>query len=222
MLLIFLSAFAVGFSGAVMPGPLLTYTIRKSLTAGPVAGVIIIAGHAILEVSLVAAIFLGFDVILKSEIAQTVIGMAGGALLSVMGANMLIGGVKNKVAVKNGEGSLNASSSPSSIETDNPGSMIFSSIILTASNPYFIIWWAVIGLGFIMQSFEAFGAVGVAVYYIGHITADLTWYALVSTVVGKSRKFIRDDIYRVIICVLGCVLIFFGIRFIITAAQKLL
>ncbi len=201
MFLVFLSAYAVGFSGAVMPGPLLTYTVRKSLAVGPKAGYIIIAGHALLELALVTVIFLGFDAVLRSETAQTVIGFAGGVLLSLMGADMIIGSVRNKVSVKTGDGE------------SGTGNMMLASVILTASNPYFIIWWAIIGLGFIMQAYGSFGFAGVAVYYAGHITADLTWYALVSTIVGKTRRFIGEKTYRIIILCLGCLLVFFGIRF---------
>jgi threonine/homoserine/homoserine lactone efflux protein len=37
MILLFFSAFVVGLSGAMMPGSLLTYTIRKALSNGPSA-----------------------------------------------------------------------------------------------------------------------------------------------------------------------------------------
>ena len=52
MAMIFLSAMAVAFSGAVMPGPLLTYTIRQALSRGPKSGFVIIIGHALLEAAL--------------------------------------------------------------------------------------------------------------------------------------------------------------------------
>ena len=60
MLLIFLTAMVIGFSGAMMPGSLLTYTIRQSLSVGPSAGFLITAGHAFLEIILIFLIFLGF------------------------------------------------------------------------------------------------------------------------------------------------------------------
>lgn len=210
MLFLFFSAFIVGFSGAVMPGPLLTYTIRKAMSIGPRAGFIIIAGHAILELFLVIIIFLGFDTVLKSQQAQIIIGIIGGILLAFMGTDMIVNSVKNKVSVK------------ADAEQSGSKNMILSSIILTASNPYFIIWWAIIGLGFIMRSYESYGVTGVAIYYFGHITADVTWYALVSTVVGKTRKFIKETPYRIIIICLGCILIFFGVQFFYGAVQKLI
>jgi threonine/homoserine/homoserine lactone efflux protein len=209
MILLFLSAFAVGFSGAVMPGPLMTYTIRKSLSAGPRAGFIIIAGHALLELFLVIVIFLGFDTVLKSEVTQIIIGITGGILLAYMGFDMIHNSSKNKISIQE-DGKSDSKN------------MVVSSIILTATNPYFILWWAIIGLGFIMQSYESYGAAGVTVYYFGHITADVTWYAFLSILVGTTRKFIKEKTYRIIIICLGCVLVFFGGKFIYGAVTSLM
>lgn len=208
MLLLFFSAFVVGLSGAMMPGSLLTYTIRKSLTNGARAGFIIVLGHAILELALVTLIFLGFDMVLKSVAAQIIIGIAGGFMLALMGIKMAYDSYKNRVTVETAGGKAER------------GGMVLSGIIISAANPYFLLWWAVIGLGFIMQSYYDFGYVGVAVYYVGHIAADAAWFGLVSTVVGKTRKFIKEKPYRIIIAVLGCMLVFFGIRFFLNAAAE--
>jgi len=58
MFMIFLTALAVAFSGAMMPGPLLTYTIKQSLNTGAHSGFVIISGHAIMEIILIALIFM--------------------------------------------------------------------------------------------------------------------------------------------------------------------
>ena len=205
MILLFLSAYAVAFSGAIMPGSVLTYTIRKSLSVGPRAGVIIIAGHALLELALIILIFLGFGSVLQSETAQFLISLIGGGLLIYMGGDMLIGAVKNSVKVR-----LDG-------EDKKTGGMFVSGIVISAANPYFLIWWAVVGLGFIMQAYNSFGLIGIVLYYIGHICADFTWYSFVSTVVGKTRRFIKEKPYRIIIAALGCLTVFFGGRFIYAA-----
>lgn len=207
MFVLFISAFVVGLSGAMMPGSLLTYTIRKALSEGPRAGFIIVAGHALLELALVIVIFLGFDMVLQSKEAQVGIGIAGGALLAYMGVDMIRSSVKNKLAVQ--------------MDTEKTGSrssMVIYGVVLSAANPYFLLWWAVVGLGFIMQSYHSLGYLGAGIYYLGHITADFVWYGLISIVVGKTRKFVKEKPYRIIIVILGAMLIFFGIRFITGAA----
>lgn len=210
MLLLYFSAFAVGLSGAMMPGSLLTYVIRKALSNGAKAGLIVVLGHGILEASLVTLIFLGFDRLLKSDTAQIVIGITGGLLLCLMGIKMAVDSYRNKVKVEVSSGKAEG------------GSMVLSGIVLSAANPYFLLWWAIIGLGFIMQAHASFGYPGVIIYYCGHISADLAWYSLVSFVVGKTRKFIKEKPYRIIIALLGCLLVFFGVRFIYDAAEKLI
>lgn len=190
-----------------MPGPLLTYTIRKVLSDGPKAGFIIITGHVLLELALVAVIFQGFDVVLQSGQAQAGIGLAGGVLLVHMGVGMVRSSVKNRLAVQMDS------------EKSGSGSMIVYGIMLSAANPYFLLWWAVIALGFMMQAYHTLGYAGVVIFCLGHFAADFGWYGLVSFVVGKTRKFIKERPYRVIIVVLGAMLIFFGVKFVYDAVN---
>lgn len=205
MIVTFLTSLTLGFSGAMMPGPLLTYTIRQALNTGPLSGFIIILGHVLLEVILIALIFLGFDIILQMDIAQIIIGIVGGILLIHMGTDMMISSVKNRIKIE-----LNHNSS-------GTRSMLLSGMVISGINPYFLIWWAIIGLGFLLEAYKSFGLLGVLVFYVGHASADFIWYGLVSTIVGTTRKFIKENLYRMIIVVLGGILIFFGGSFIYKA-----
>lgn len=207
---IFFSALAVGFSGAMMPGSLLTYIIKQSLSFGPRSGFIIMLGHALLELVLIILIFLGLNIILQSGAAQIVIGIIGGLMLAYMGADMIVKSIKNKVSVRT-DG-----------EKTGKGSMVLSGALISAANPYFLLWWAVIGLGFVMKSYGSNGIAGVAVYFTGHIAADFIWYVTVSVIVGTTRKFIKQTPYRVIIAALGGLLIFFGGSFVYGAVIKLI
>jgi len=117
---------------------------------------------------------------------------------------------KNKIAIE-----MDQSKSSSK-------SMFLSGIVISATNPYFLLWWAVVGLGFVMQSYNTLGYIGVAVYFIGHILADFIWYGAISVIVGKTRKFIKEKPYRIVIIVLGAVLIFFGGRFLYGAIASLI
>jgi threonine/homoserine/homoserine lactone efflux protein len=209
MAMLFLTALGIAFSGAIMPGPVLTYTIRQSLVSGPKAGFLIMFGHAILEIALISLIFLGFDVLLQSDAAQIAIGMVGGLLLIYLGYDMISGAIKNKVRIR--------------VEGEGGGSrgMILSGFLLSASNPYFLLWWAIIGLGFLLGAYKAFGAQGVVVFYLGHILADFLWYGAVSTLIGKTRRFISERLYRGIIIGLGCMLVYFGGNFVYQAVRSL-
>jgi threonine/homoserine/homoserine lactone efflux protein len=209
MAALFLTALGLAFSGAIMPGPVLTYTIRQSLVSGPKAGFLIMIGHAILEAALIALIFLGFDVILESQGAQIAIGMVGGLLLIYLGVDMIRGAIRNKVHIQmDGKGG-------------GSRSMILSGFLISASNPYFLLWWAIIGLGFLLGAYRSFGVAGVAVFYAGHILADFLWYGSISTVIGKTRRFINERVYRGIVIGLGGLLVYFGGSFVYQAARSL-
>ncbi len=135
------------------------------------------------------------------------IGVVGGILLAYMGIGMIYNSVKDKLTIN------------TDAEQNGSGGMVLSSIILSATNPYFLLWWAIIGLGFILQAYQTLGFIGVVIYYLGHISADASWYGLITIIVGKTRKFISHKPYRVIIACLGCLLVFFGIKFVYGAVM---
>ncbi|MDD4801560.1 MAG: LysE family transporter [Syntrophomonas sp.] len=211
MVVLFLTALAIAFSGAMMPGPLLTYTIRQSLSTGPWSGFIIITGHALLEIILIALILAGFDVILQSSPAQISIGIIGGLLLVYMGYDMFYGSLRNKIKIE-----MDNNSQP------NPRNMVLSGFIVSAANPYFLLWWAIIGLGFLIQAYKSFAVAGIIIFFLGHISADFIWYGLISVIVGTTRRFIKEKLYRIIIAGLGALLVFFGGSFFYSAVLSLL
>lgn len=65
---IFASSFIIALSGALMPGPLLTATISESSERGFIAGPMMIAGHAILELGLVIALLAGMAPFFSSRL----------------------------------------------------------------------------------------------------------------------------------------------------------
>ena len=202
MLGIFFQSLLVGYSGAIMPGSLLTYTINKSLHHGAKSGLLISIGHALLELGLVILILLGAGKYMSTEIAKTAIGIAGGLVLGFMGFTMLKEVWTNRLQLNT------AANIP-----DSTGNMLIGGAVVSASNPYFIIWWSAIGLALIMSSYNTFGILGVVIFYLGHITSDITWYSFVSTVVGRTRKLINLKLYKAVIVLLALFLISIGISF---------
>ena len=94
-------------------------------------------------------------------------------------------------------------------------------MLMSLANPYWTIWWATIGLGYILYSFKL-GLLGVIAFFLGHILADLTWYAAVSFTVAHGRRFMNDRIYRGIIACCAAALLVFGLYFGFTGAQRLI
>ncbi len=211
MVSIFLQSLLIGYSGAMMPGSLLTYTIDRSIKAGAKSGPLIVIGHSLLELVIVVLIFAGAGRVLATDTAQMIIGFAGGLVLNLMGIGMIRDALLNRLTI-------NTESRPEHVKS----SMIAAGAIISAANPYFIFWWAVIGLGLILSAYKAFGIAGVVIFYLGHTLADLTWYSFISYLISKTRRFINLKIYKVVIIALGLCLCGFGISFIAGGFKYLL
>lgn len=206
----FLQSLLIGYSGAVMPGPLLTYNINQSMRVGVRSGFLLVAGHALLELATIALLFLGVGTFLSTNTAQIVIGSAGGILLIFFGAVMIKDVIQGKAKLD----------MQGNVKEKSRG-LILNGIVISAMNPYFIIWWTVVGLGLMMAAFKAYGIIGIAVFFAGHILADFSWYILISFLASRTRKLMNKKAYMIIVVILALVLIGFGINFIMTAVTKL-
>ncbi len=199
LLLIGFSSFVVAFSGALVPGPLFSITVAESARRGASAGPVIIAGHGILELTLVILIALGFGPLLTVSSVKFAISVAGGLMLIFMGCRLVNDGRGAKLLVSG--------------ERERGGMHpFFSGIIGSISNPYWSVWWLTIGMGYLVSSLK-FGMQGVVVFFAGHIMADLCWYSAVSFAVSKGRRVIGDRGYRFMLYFCGLFLIGFGIWF---------
>ena len=86
---LFLTSFIVGFSGAMMPGPLLAVTIAETPRKGFLTGPILTGGHALAEIAVVVLLSLGLAVLADNETISRGIAIIGGAMLIFMGAGMI-------------------------------------------------------------------------------------------------------------------------------------
>ena len=203
--MIFAKSLIIGYSGAIMPGSLLAYVVDRSIRKGANSGFLAVIGHAILELVVVIALIFGAGVILTSDVAQISIGITGGAFLCWMAWTMLRDALKDRLSID-----LEVNTS----KKDRP---IIKGAVLSGTNPYFLIWWAIIGLGLIVEAYAVFGILGAVIFYIGHILADFTWYMLVSYSISKTRKFINPKVHRIIAGSLGVAVFGLGISFVIRA-----
>jgi threonine/homoserine/homoserine lactone efflux protein len=199
---IFSASFIIALSGALMPGPLLTATISHSTRRGLVAGPLLILGHGILELALVIALISGLEPYVNNDLFFFIVGVSGSIILIWMAYGMLR-------SVPN----LHLEWESSDIRQ---GGIIMDGILLSLANPYWSIWWATIGLGYIFHAM-AYGIKGVIVFFVGHILADLVWYTFISTAVSKGRSLLNDRLYRYLISGCAIFLLFFAGHFFYSA-----
>lgn len=205
---IFLGSFIIGFSGAAMPGPMLTVVIRESARRGFIAGPLVVLGHALLELATLAAIFAGLGAVIEKPLFFGLIGVIGGAILVWMGTGMLRSLSKLTLDL-------------SAAEEEGKGMHpVAGGLVTSISNPYFLLWWATAGLTMLSRASER-GVAGQVVFYSGHILSDLTWYTAISLMMHYGRSLLSDTRYRWMIGVLALMLIAFGCLFGVEGVKRL-
>ena len=207
---IFSTSFVVALSGAMMPGPVLALTISGVARRGFRAAPLIIAGHALLELALVIALVFGLSRLIDSGFIASIIGIVGGSVLVGIGAMTVIKGRK----------SANPLSSPPTYATRDH-MLVMSGVLLSLSNPFWFLWWATIGLTYLLWSLKL-GTAGVATFFAGHTSGDFVWHAVVALIIITGRRFISDSVYRRMLMICGVALVGLGIYFIVSGAQFLM
>lgn len=202
LVLLFFNSFVVGFSGAMMPGPLLAVGIAETPRHGWQTGPVISVGHAIAEIAVVVVLSLGLVAIAQNPLITKVIGVAGGAALILMGIMMGYDIIRNRVKYDT-----------SSESQKSHHRLAGEGITATLSNPYWFVWWATTGLAFLVKSLH-FGAIGPVVFYFGHIMSDFVWYTAVSILIWTGRKMIMGVGLRILILCCAIFLLYLGGKFI--------
>jgi threonine/homoserine/homoserine lactone efflux protein len=212
LLLLFCNSFLLALSGALAPGPLLAYNIQLSLKEGFWTGPKLILGHAILEAALIIGLFFGLGWFLKMPATQITLWIGGGLLLLWMGYDL--------VWVESRKDHLNPEPPATSGRSMTDLPPVWAGIVVSLSNPYWSIWWAVVGLGLLTTALDA-GWLAVAVFFTGHILADLLWYSLVAAAVARGRAVIPALAYKVLFVVCGLFLWYMAGRFLFDAVKAM-
>ena len=192
------TSFLVALSGALMPGPLLTITVGEATRRGFWAGPLIILGHGLLELTLVLLLLTGLGTVLNRPLVLGTVGLVGGGILVWMGLGLLRASRTSQLK----------------FEADSARGLhpVWSGIVMSLANPYWLLWWLTIGLGYVIFA-ARYGFLGVFLFFTGHILADLAWYTLVSAAVAYGRNFFTDSLYRGFLAGCGCFLFLFSLYF---------
>lgn len=121
-----------------MPGPLLTATISENSQRGFIAGPLIMFWHAILELGLVIALLFGLGPVFRQPEVFVAIALIGAVILFWMAFGMF-----------RSLPSLSLSLQGDGRRRNHP---VICGIMMSLANPYWIIWWATVGLGYIFYS----------------------------------------------------------------------
>jgi len=190
----------ITLSGVMMPGPMFAVTVAKSYRS-PWAGVRISLGHAVVEVPLILLIYFGFARFFEDNTVQLVLNLLGGAMIIWMGIAMFR--ARTEVVQKG---------------NDSPYSTLVAGIITTGFNPYFLLWWATIGIMLVMN-FMGFGIGGLALLIIVHWLCDLVWLSFVSILVYRTHSLWGLKFQEWLFITISLLLIGFGGWFLISGIR---
>jgi threonine/homoserine/homoserine lactone efflux protein len=194
MLGFFITAIAISLSGVMAPGPITAATLASG-TRHRHAGALVALGHALIEIPFIALLVVGVAGFLESSSVRMGIGIVGGGALLLMGLQLLL--------------SLGKQTDDSMISLQRHPLMI--GIVLTAANPYFLLWWATVGLALVTQAL-AFGVVVLILFVVVHWLCDLGWLEVLSVAgcTGSERFGHRAQLTISAVC--GVVLLGFGAK----------
>jgi threonine/homoserine/homoserine lactone efflux protein len=209
---IFIGSMMVAFSGALVPGPMLTLVVSSVAEKGFWTSFFIVVGHSLLELAVVISFFLGVLKYLENPLIVKIIGILGGLFLLYLGIDIIISIFRKKYVID-----FKSIVKKRTITGKSTGIVIIKGILISLVNPYWYIWWITIGAAFIIKSVE-FNIPGISSFYLGHISADFIWYLFIGFLINTGRKFFNQKIYNGILAACSAFLFYLGIRFIIGAS----
>jgi threonine/homoserine/homoserine lactone efflux protein len=192
--LFIISTVGVSLSGVMLPGPLTAATIASGYRDKN-AGLMIGVGHGIIEIPIIALVYFGFSSYLSVPIVRQTTGVAGGLLLVAMGL-LIFFTFKKPI-----DGTEKLSYSP-----------LVTGMVMTGGNPYFLLWWATIGVALITTA-VTFGLFGLVVFTILHLACDIGWDQFLSVTVFKTKHLWTPKAQKIVFSICAAVLVGLGIYF---------
>jgi len=201
VLAVLLSVAVISLSGVMMPGPMFAMTVAKSYRS-PWAGTQIAIGHAVIEVPLILLIYFGFARFFENTTVQIVLSILGGAMIIWLGIGMFRARAE---VVHQGR--------------DLPYGAITGGIILSALNPFFLLWWATVGSMLLMKVVD-YGTGGLVAFTVVHWSCDLLWLSIVAVLIYKTQALWGKRFQEWLFIACSLVLVGFGGWFIVSGIQQ--
>lgn len=213
--MIFSFSFFVALTGAMAPGPLLTYTIIKSVTAknrGYLTGLWVIIGHAALEMVIIIFLLMGFSFFLKNDIVVRTIGIIGGIIMIYFGGSIIRDAYLKKIPTDFLNSTSTSDETSLKINNNALANPVIGGIMISLANPYWWVWWATIGFAFMLQFEISFNDwTKLLAFFLGHEAGDLAWYLLISILSFFGLRRLNKKAYYGFLVVCSFFMILFGV-----------
>ncbi|MGB6784441.1 MAG: LysE family transporter [Nitrosotalea sp.] len=197
-----LTVITISVSGVMSPGPLFAANVAYGIRGGWKTGIKMAFGHTVVEFPLV--ILLGIGAISFATFPQfrEYIAILGSVSL------FIFAGLQVRTTLRE---------SPSGrLPKHGP---FFIGILLSALNPFFLIWWITIGFKLISDAILLYSFVGIGIMFGFHIWMDYTWLGAVGFLSSRGKKILSTRNYKVFMIALSGVLVYFGMNFLVQAVH---
>ena len=187
----------ISASGVMAPGPLFAANVSYGLKQGVRSGINMAIGHTIVELPLVILLGIGAFSLESFPEFRTIVSVFGAITLFVFAIIQL-----KTIFTKKEFGTSNQKQSP-----------MIAGILLSALNPFFIIWWLTIGFKLISDAMMIWAFSGILIMFALHIWMDFVWLGGVSFLASKSSRILSNRNYKILMIGLSLSLVYFGITF---------
>jgi threonine/homoserine/homoserine lactone efflux protein len=195
-------------SGVLAPGPLFFANLAYGTQHDRWSGIKVAYGHTIVELPLIIILAAGLVAFDTAKKYTGVIGVIGGIAILVFAGLQIASIFKQIHGYEKNSNSL-GSKGP-----------IIGGIILSALNPFFVLWWFTVGLKLVVDS-EVFGVVnGIAILFALHIWMDYAWLGSTAYLASIGASVLRSKYYPALRLGLTVVLIYYGVSFVSEAASQ--
>lgn len=200
-------SFTLALSGALQPGPMFSAVVAGSHRRGFWFGPAVVLGHALVELPVVVLLALGLAAFLENRWVLVGIGGVGAVMLVWMGVG-LVRQARRPPEVDAAAGVLRWGATATGFLT-------------SLLSPYWYLWW-VTQPALLLASAAALGWPGVAAFFVGHISADLAWYSLVSLGVSRGRRILQGRVYQGLLLTCAAILFFMAGMFVKLVAERVM
>jgi len=189
----------ISVSGVMTPGPLFASNVFYGLKGGAKAGLKMAYGHTVVELPLVILLGIGAFSLETFPEFRTYITIIGAVGLFVFAGIQLKQIFRNNVDIIN----------------EPKHGPFLAGILLSALNPFFIIWWLTIGFKLISDALIIWSFWGILIMFGMHIWMDYVWLSSTALVSSKISKILSNRSFKFLVVGLSVVLVYFGITFLI-------
>lgn len=210
VLAVALTWWLISLTGVLMPGPVGALAVSEGARRGVIAGVLITAGHAVAELAILVVLGVGVVNVLRQSAVIGTVGVLGGVVLAWMGWGIISAAWRDLLDPPAATGNTGAGLA-----------LVRAGLLSTVGNPYWLLWWLTVGASYFI-AFHRFGlAALIVLFYLGHLSLDLGWNAVLAFTVGAGRGRIQRGVYRGVLAACGAFILAMSAYFILSGIRFL-